>query len=259
MFRTNLDAGAERAAHSMVPMQFVEAAERGDAETTIADAFDGKLAEVRGGKRGRAAARIQPLLDAAREAHAIWQQRGRLSRRENVLLAAALLYFISPLDAVPDVVPVLGYADDLAVLVFVLGLVRQAFVVVIERVQKNVDLMLEKLERSADRMIDRAVTASSIGFWTATSVAAISLVLEGVNHGLPPSWQAYRFGVVGLALVWNGAVVIDFYRQFKKLDAPWRERMVDVVTARLGWRHALRIGFPLVLLLALWGLRVFAV
>lgn len=85
MFRTNLDAGTERAAHSMISIGFVEAAERGDAEATVADSFENKLAEVRGGKRGRAAATIQPLLAAAREAHAIWQQRDRLSRREYVL------------------------------------------------------------------------------------------------------------------------------------------------------------------------------
>jgi uncharacterized membrane protein YkvA (DUF1232 family) len=35
----------------------------------------------------------------------------------------ALGYFIAPLDAVPDLVPVAGYADDLGVLVFAVGTV----------------------------------------------------------------------------------------------------------------------------------------
>lgn len=32
-------------------------------------------------------------------------------------IVGALGYFISPIDAVPDVIPVVGYSDDLAVLV----------------------------------------------------------------------------------------------------------------------------------------------
>ena len=32
------------------------------------------------------------------------------------VIASALAYFISPIDAIPDVIPVIGYSDDLAVL-----------------------------------------------------------------------------------------------------------------------------------------------
>jgi uncharacterized membrane protein YkvA (DUF1232 family) len=35
----------------------------------------------------------------------------------------ALAYFISPIDAIPDVIPVIGYTDDLGVLVAALGTV----------------------------------------------------------------------------------------------------------------------------------------
>lgn len=34
-----------------------------------------------------------------------------------VILILALLYIISPIDLVPDVIPVVGWADDLAVVV----------------------------------------------------------------------------------------------------------------------------------------------
>ena len=33
------------------------------------------------------------------------------------VIVGALIYFVSPLDAIPDVIPVVGYSDDLAVLV----------------------------------------------------------------------------------------------------------------------------------------------
>lgn len=39
------------------------------------------------------------------------------------LLAAALLYLLCPLDAVPDVIPIAGWADDAAVLLYALRVV----------------------------------------------------------------------------------------------------------------------------------------
>ena len=44
-----------------------------------------------------------------------------VSRKNIILVVAALLYFISPLDLIPDVIPFLGYADDMAVLGFILS------------------------------------------------------------------------------------------------------------------------------------------
>jgi len=38
-----------------------------------------------------------------------------------VLIVAALGYFICPLDAIPDVIPVLGYSDDLSVMAVLLS------------------------------------------------------------------------------------------------------------------------------------------
>lgn len=37
-----------------------------------------------------------------------------------VIMIASLVYFLSPLDLLPDFLPVLGYADDIALLTFVL-------------------------------------------------------------------------------------------------------------------------------------------
>jgi uncharacterized membrane protein YkvA (DUF1232 family) len=36
--------------------------------------------------------------------------------RSKLVIAGALLYFLSPIDLIPDTIPVLGYVDDLAVL-----------------------------------------------------------------------------------------------------------------------------------------------
>ena len=39
------------------------------------------------------------------------------------VIVTALLYFVSPVDAIPDFVPVIGYSDDLAVLATALAVV----------------------------------------------------------------------------------------------------------------------------------------
>jgi uncharacterized membrane protein YkvA (DUF1232 family) len=46
------------------------------------------------------------------------------SRVKGVLLAA-LAYFVIPMDAIPDFLPVIGFADDAAVLAFALRLVSK--------------------------------------------------------------------------------------------------------------------------------------
>lgn len=44
-----------------------------------------------------------------------------ISRGSIISVIAALIYFVSPIDFIPDFVPMLGFADDLALLTFVLG------------------------------------------------------------------------------------------------------------------------------------------
>lgn len=46
---------------------------------------------------------------------------GRCSTGDVILLVAALLYLISPLDAVPDFIPFAGWLDDISVAALVIG------------------------------------------------------------------------------------------------------------------------------------------
>jgi len=41
-----------------------------------------------------------------------------------IVLVAAVIYFLMPIDAIPDVLPVIGYVDDIAVIGFVLASVK---------------------------------------------------------------------------------------------------------------------------------------
>jgi uncharacterized membrane protein YkvA (DUF1232 family) len=56
------------------------------------------------------------------KAGALWDYliSGKFSKGDIVFIVAALLYLISPFDAVPDYIPVIGWLDDLTVASLVL-------------------------------------------------------------------------------------------------------------------------------------------
>lgn len=47
-------------------------------------------------------------------------QSDRISAKDKAIIIAALGYMISPLDVLPDAIPIVGLTDDLAVLLYVL-------------------------------------------------------------------------------------------------------------------------------------------
>jgi uncharacterized membrane protein YkvA (DUF1232 family) len=49
----------------------------------------------------------------------------RISSNKIVLVIAALLYFLSPIDTVPDFLGLIGFTDDAAVILFVLNSLRK--------------------------------------------------------------------------------------------------------------------------------------
>ena len=55
---------------------------------------------------------IRALYSYMKDPGVEWYRKG--------IVVAALLYFISPIDAMPDFVPIVGYLDDLGVIVAVL-------------------------------------------------------------------------------------------------------------------------------------------
>ena len=48
-------------------------------------------------------------------------RRDELFTRRNLLLAGCILYTVSPLDIIPDVTPILGFMDDLALITMTLN------------------------------------------------------------------------------------------------------------------------------------------
>lgn len=84
-----------------------------------------RKAEGVAGARGPLARLWDDLQTSVRLVRA-WGRRDYrgVGRGTLVLLLGALLYFVSPIDAIIDAIPVLGFLDDAAVLAWVLGQVR---------------------------------------------------------------------------------------------------------------------------------------
>ena len=93
------------------------AAERAERVRALAERAAARL----GAHRGALGALRDDLPALVRLARA-WAKRdyGGLPWRSAVAVVGALLYFVSPLDAVPDFVPFLGLIDDAAVIAYVL-------------------------------------------------------------------------------------------------------------------------------------------
>jgi uncharacterized membrane protein YkvA (DUF1232 family) len=87
----------------------------------VRDAFH-KISEHRK-DIGRIGADLPVLLRLAR-AWASGEYR-RIPLKSIVLIVAAVLYFLNPLDLIPDFLPVIGYLDDAAVVGYVLRTLQQ--------------------------------------------------------------------------------------------------------------------------------------
>jgi len=48
-----------------------------------------------------------------------------VSPKTIVLLIAAIIYFLNPLDAVPDFLPLIGFGDDVVFIFYVLGMIKE--------------------------------------------------------------------------------------------------------------------------------------
>jgi uncharacterized membrane protein YkvA (DUF1232 family) len=76
--------------------------------------------------------------------------------KTRLIIAAALGYFIFPLDAIPDLTPILGYADDLGVLLFTLSKVVTSITPEIKaKAREQVEKWFDSLNEAELDEIDR--------------------------------------------------------------------------------------------------------
>lgn len=100
--------GQDKTRIAAVFHRFVQRVKPEDIETIKA-----KLGEMRRGPIEEVWQKVQSLAQMVRDPGVAWKSKA--------VAIAALLYLISPLDAIPDVIPFVGLADDVAVIVAVVS------------------------------------------------------------------------------------------------------------------------------------------
>ena len=103
-----------------------------------------------------------------RDTHAVWlaARDSRTPWYTKALALAVAGYALSPIDLIPDFIPILGYLDDLILVPAGLWLVLRLI---------PADILADHraaAEAAADRPVSRVAAAVVVGAWIATSVVA---------------------------------------------------------------------------------------
>ena len=128
----------EQLAWRLFETRFLRDAESAEARQDIEERLTEKMAEL--DSMGRNFERLHRIVSEAAE---LWADRAHLRKRDVLYLAAALLYFICPLDVIPDVLPVLGYIDDVMVVSAVVALILQGLSSLGTRGKEQLELWME--------------------------------------------------------------------------------------------------------------------
>ena len=242
----------ERQAWRLFGTRFLRKAEAPDCQQRI----DDQLADKIGGltPHGRNFGNLRGIVTKASE---LWENRSQLRNRDVLYLAAALLYFISPLDAVPDVLPGIGYVDDLIILSAVVGLVLEGLLALKargkERRQKCIDegteTALERCDNSPSGGVLR-FAAIAVVLWGVLLTVTISLSVATLFGRFPAELLTYVILSTALLLACNVIMIgIYFWRRYRSSNWPkrvrallaWKLRLLDFVATNFS--RVMLIGF----------------
>jgi uncharacterized membrane protein YkvA (DUF1232 family) len=214
----------------------------------------------RGGKLQRGGGKLRRVVA---EASQLWASRSRLRKTDVAYLAAALLYFISPLDAVPDVLPGIGYVDDVLIVTAIVGLVTRGMSALGTRgkarleewIDERTERVCDRLDESATSGVQRAVAAVVISLWGTTTAAAISLSVAMILGRYPVEWLTYVLISSAFVLMCNISTAVYFCRAYRQLDGQWQARLRTLVASKLRLPQLIAIGLPIFVLIALAVIR----
>jgi uncharacterized membrane protein YkvA (DUF1232 family) len=247
-------AELEQRAWKMFERRFLRKADSAETQEQLDSQLDQKLASLgeQGGKRAK-------LMQVVAQAQELWAKRGQLRKQDMLYLAAALLYFISPLDAVPDLLPGAGYVDDVLIVSAIVGLTLKSLHAIgtqgkeqVEQwIEQQTEVVLERIDESATTGVQKAVVAVAIGLWGTTTAAAISLAVGMALGTHSVAWLTYVVLTSAMIITWNTATAWYFWDAYSKLEGKWQTRLRDLVIAKFTLYHGLMLAAPIVVLLSL--------
>jgi len=185
---------------------------------------------------------------------------------------AGLLYFLAPIDAIPDVIPGMGFIDDLVVLSAIVASVHK----IIQRVQDDAKGVIREAEEAAQRVVDhtlsearetwarRGVAQFAICLWGSTTAAAVGLIyyitrLVVLDAGGMEPTEPFMWAVgiaASLGFVYNIFFLGRIWKRYSGLPANVREPLAYAVVSLMDWRQVVILSLPVIALLVVIGLRI---
>ncbi len=141
--------------------RFVQRVKPEDLETIKA-----RLGEMQRGPIKEVWQKVQSLAQMARDPNVAWKSKA--------VAIAALLYLISPLDAIPDVIPFVGLADDVAVIVAVVS----TLAIELEK------YVTRQAEKTAEIEIKKHTQKVRITLLGSIAAAAIAIIVKLILNAL---------------------------------------------------------------------------
>lgn len=251
----------EREPHPL-PQSYIDEAGRSGSEEKVREGFARKLARI---------AADNPVVNLAREAYR-YMTDSELPARYKVMVIAGLLYFLAPIDAVPDVIPGLGFVDDLFVLSVIVASVHK----IIQTIRDNAKEVVQEAEKAAQRVVNhtlsearetwarRGVAQFAICLWGSTTAAAVGLVYYITRRLIldSSSMEAtdpflWAVGIAAsLGFIYNVFFLGRLWKKYSNLPSKVREPLAYAVVSLMDWRQVLILSCPVLALLILILLRI---
>ncbi len=238
-----------------IPERFLDAAARPGVASTLRERLPGKLRRLADGR----------LVSLAREAFG-YATHPAIEKRHKVMAAGALLYLLSPRDAVADWLPGIGYVDDAAVLTALVLTIREAAKDVVVHTQDAAsEVVSQAISEAREAWARRGVSQVCLSLWGATLAASIGLLYVGARRTMEPAgasllhdpflWACLLTGC--FAFISNALFAFRLWRRYRAAPEATREPLAWAIVSLADWRQVLFLSLPVMCLVAIVAARAY--
>jgi uncharacterized membrane protein YkvA (DUF1232 family) len=199
------------------------------------------------------------LVTLAREAYG-YATDPIVPRRYKVMGLAALLYLINPFDAIPDVLPGIGYLDDAAALTSFLVAARK----IVESLRDAAkDVVSHAAGEAQETFAHRGMSQLCLSLWAATLAASIGLLYTGARRllggddgSLLDPFFVACMASAGIGVVSSTLFALRVWRRWTAAPGWVRERLAYAVVSQVTALRLCLLALPVLVLLVVVVLRV---